>query len=223
MVGTGCVVALLAARRPADDRRRASLLASARARERAPRSLPRLREDSSKRQRRSPSCGRTTTSRSHSASGEASSSLTASSRSRSTSSPDPPAPASARGDRDRGARRAPGSKRPTRCSPRASRTSLPSAAPAHASPFDDWALQFAAHPLTLVALDGGRVVGYADLELRNAEQRAARQQPDHRAAQPPRTGHRGSAQANADRLGDRARLPPRGHARRTRPTNRCAA
>ena len=39
------------------------------------------------------------------------------------------------------------------------------------SPFDEWVLQFAAHPLTLVALDGGRVVGYADLELRNAEQR----------------------------------------------------
>jgi GNAT superfamily N-acetyltransferase len=39
------------------------------------------------------------------------------------------------------------------------------------SPFDEWVLQLAAHPLTLVALDGGRVVGYADLELRNAEQR----------------------------------------------------
>ena len=35
-------------------------------------------------------------------------------------------------------------------------------------PFDDWAAQLPAHPLTLVALDAGHIVGYADLELRNA-------------------------------------------------------
>ena len=39
------------------------------------------------------------------------------------------------------------------------------------SPFDEWVLQLRTHPLTLVALDAGRVVGYADLELRNAEER----------------------------------------------------
>jgi GNAT superfamily N-acetyltransferase len=36
-------------------------------------------------------------------------------------------------------------------------------------PFDEWVRQLRTHPLTLVALDRGRVVGYADLELRNAE------------------------------------------------------
>jgi len=36
-------------------------------------------------------------------------------------------------------------------------------------PFDEWAEQLPTHPLTLVALDSGRVVGYADLELRSAE------------------------------------------------------
>jgi GNAT superfamily N-acetyltransferase len=36
-------------------------------------------------------------------------------------------------------------------------------------PFDEWVRQLGAHPLTLVALEGGRVIGYADVELRNAE------------------------------------------------------
>ncbi len=45
---------------------------------------------------------------------------------------------------------------------------IPASEAAHARPFDDWALQLLTHPLTLVALDGEQVVGYADLELRNA-------------------------------------------------------
>ncbi len=45
---------------------------------------------------------------------------------------------------------------------------IPASEPAQARPFDDWALQLLTHPLTLVALDGEQVVGYADLELRNA-------------------------------------------------------
>ena len=35
------------------------------------------------------------------------------------------------------------------------------------SPFDDWVGQLRTHPLTLLALDGDRVVGFADLELRD--------------------------------------------------------
>ena len=38
------------------------------------------------------------------------------------------------------------------------------------SPYSEWVLQLRTHPLTLVALDGDRVVGYADLEPRNAEE-----------------------------------------------------
>jgi GNAT superfamily N-acetyltransferase len=38
-------------------------------------------------------------------------------------------------------------------------------------PFEEWVRQVGAHPLTLVALDRGELVGYADLELRNAESR----------------------------------------------------
>ncbi len=39
-----------------------------------------------------------------------------------------------------------------------------------ARPFEEWVRQTRAYPLTLVALDQGRVVGYAGVELRNAEQ-----------------------------------------------------
>jgi GNAT superfamily N-acetyltransferase len=35
------------------------------------------------------------------------------------------------------------------------------------SPFDEWVGQLRTHPLTLLALDGDRVVGFADLELRD--------------------------------------------------------
>jgi GNAT superfamily N-acetyltransferase len=36
-------------------------------------------------------------------------------------------------------------------------------------PLEEWVRHVRAHPLTLVALDGVRVIGYADVELRNAE------------------------------------------------------
>jgi GNAT superfamily N-acetyltransferase len=45
---------------------------------------------------------------------------------------------------------------------------IPATETQEARPFDEWALQLPASPLTLVALESGRVVGYADLELRNA-------------------------------------------------------
>jgi GNAT superfamily N-acetyltransferase len=45
---------------------------------------------------------------------------------------------------------------------------IPASEPGQVRPFDEWAPQLLAHPLTLVALDRGKVVGYADLELRNA-------------------------------------------------------
>ena len=46
---------------------------------------------------------------------------------------------------------------------------IPASEPQEPRPFDDWTAQLPVHPLTLVALDSGHVVGYADLELRSAE------------------------------------------------------
>jgi mycothiol synthase len=45
---------------------------------------------------------------------------------------------------------------------------IPASGPLQARSLDEWALQLLTHELTLVALDRGRVVGFADLELRNA-------------------------------------------------------
>ena len=44
---------------------------------------------------------------------------------------------------------------------------MPTAAPLDPGTFEDWLAEIELHPLTLVALDGNRVVGYADLEVRN--------------------------------------------------------
>jgi GNAT superfamily N-acetyltransferase len=44
---------------------------------------------------------------------------------------------------------------------------MPTAAPHDPGTFEDWLAETRTRPLTLVALDGGRVVGCADLEVRN--------------------------------------------------------
>jgi GNAT superfamily N-acetyltransferase len=44
---------------------------------------------------------------------------------------------------------------------------IPADGQEHCSPFDEWVGQLRTHPLTLLALDGERVVGFADLELRD--------------------------------------------------------
>jgi mycothiol synthase len=44
---------------------------------------------------------------------------------------------------------------------------MPAATPLEPGSFAHWAAEVERHPLTLVALEAGRIVGYADLELRN--------------------------------------------------------
>lgn len=50
---------------------------------------------------------------------------------------------------------------------------MPTAAPLDPGSLSDWSVEIEGRPLTLVALEGGRVVGYADLEVRNAPARVA--------------------------------------------------
>jgi GNAT superfamily N-acetyltransferase len=50
---------------------------------------------------------------------------------------------------------------------------MPTAAPLDAGSFSDWLAEIETRPLTLLALEGDRVVGYADLEVRNAPARVA--------------------------------------------------
>jgi mycothiol synthase len=50
---------------------------------------------------------------------------------------------------------------------------MPTAAPLDPGSLSDWLSETEGHPLTLLALDGDRVVGYAGLEVRNAPARVA--------------------------------------------------
>jgi RimJ/RimL family protein N-acetyltransferase len=50
---------------------------------------------------------------------------------------------------------------------------VPTAAPLDPGSVSDWLAEIEVHPLTLLALDDDRVVGYADLEVRNAPARIA--------------------------------------------------
>jgi GNAT superfamily N-acetyltransferase len=50
---------------------------------------------------------------------------------------------------------------------------MPTAAPLDPGGFPDWRTEIQARPLTLVALENNRVVGYADLEVRNGPARVA--------------------------------------------------
>ena len=84
---------------------------------------------------------------------------------------------------------------------------VPATTPMAADPFERWHERIAGHAVTFVALDGGRVVGYATLEHLHGQPHRLEHGltavlRSHRGR-----GRRDEAEERADRLGRRQRLP----------------